>query len=185
MALERLQGRVYRWYIASPLAFADWRDPQLDELNANPTNDPNGLIWNLSCALNVDGSTFDIADSELDDSLTFCQEAGDTSVTSRNAEVVFESERSSVPWVGAAATVPNGFNSANLAFSLLAWRGIEYFAILSIGEEPEDPFADGDELYIARVVTDHGGDEMGTGENIRLSQNFAFRGDVAKLRVEA
>lgn len=185
MALERLQGRVYRWYLASPLAFADWTDPQAAELNANPTNDPNGLIWNLSCALNVDGSSYDIADSELDDSLTFCQEAGDSSITSRNAEIVFESERSDTPWVGAAATEGNGFDTANLAFSLLAWRGIEYFAILAIGEEPEDPFVIDDELYIARVVTDHGSDEMGTGENIRLAQNFAFRGDVAKLRVSA
>ena len=61
MALKRLQrDEVYRFYLASPLAFADWENPTTAELNANPTNDPNGLIFNLSCALDTDTSQFDL-----------------------------------------------------------------------------------------------------------------------------
>lgn len=44
MALKRLQkDEVYRFYLASKLAFEDWENPTTAELNANPTNDPNGL----------------------------------------------------------------------------------------------------------------------------------------------
>ena len=51
MALERLQGLVHRFWFASPLAFEDWTKPTANEMNANPTNNPHGLIWR-----NADGS---------------------------------------------------------------------------------------------------------------------------------
>ena len=48
MALERLQGLVHRFHLAAPNHFADWKNPTLLELNANPTNDPNGTIFTSS-----------------------------------------------------------------------------------------------------------------------------------------
>jgi len=180
MALKRLQrDEVYRFYLASPLAFADWEHPTSAELNANPSNLPDGLIFNLTCALNTDGTQFDLDDPELDDSLTFCQSAGNGEVSSRSATVVFESEMSKVRWDPASSVLPaDGFNVANLAFSLLAYRGIEYYAILSVGEGPDAPFAPGDRIKMAQVSTDWGVPVMGTGENIRLSQTFAKRSNL-------
>lgn len=175
MALTRLQGLVHRFYLASPLAFADWENPTTAELNANPTNDPDGLIFNLTCALNTDGTTFDLGDPDTDDSLTFCQRAGETTDLSQNPEIVFEVERSKTPWL---VNDPATEDVANLAFSLLAWRGVEYMAIMSVGKADDALFAVGDRVKMGRVATDHGIDVSGTGENIRLQQNFANRGDV-------
>lgn len=175
MALERLKGLVHRFYLASPLAFADWTNPTIAELNANPTNDPDGLIWNLTCAMNTDGTTFDLGDPTTDDSLTFCQIAGTSPILEHNPEVVFQTVRSTDPWV---VTDTATENVANLAFSLLAWPDVEYFAIMSIGEEPETPFAAGHRVKLARVATDIGVDVTGSGENVALDQNFLARGDV-------
>src|SRR5699024_8958267 len=99
MANERLFGPATRFYLASPLAFADWQNPTTAELNSNPTNSPNGLIWNVTCALSEDGTTFDLGDSETDDSLSFCQVAGAVNPTSYNAEVVFSAFRATEPWI--------------------------------------------------------------------------------------
>ena len=189
MALKRLaKDEVYRLGLASPLAFDTWEQPTVAEMNAwnsGPVfNDPSGLIWNLSCALNTDGTQFDLDDPDLDDSLTFCQTAGNGEVMTENATVVYEFERSKGRWLNAASTtVPadpaaDGFNTANLALSLMAWRGVEYFAILSVGEAPDAPFTAGDRIKMAYVVTDHGVDEIGTGENTRMTQTFGARGRV-------
>lgn len=177
MALRRLQAdQVYRFYLASPLAFADWENPTVAELNANPTNDPDGLIWNLTCALNVDNSQFDLDDPELDETLTFCQTAGNSEVLSRSASIVYAAEMSKTRWLDASSTLAeDGFNQANLALSLLAWRGIEYFAILSVGESEDTPFAVGDRIKMAEVATDWGVPTFGTGENHKLVQTFASR----------
>lgn len=178
MALRRLtEDNVYRFYLASPLAFDDWTQPTLAEMNSNPTNSPHGLIFNLTCALSTDGTTFDLGEPELDDSLSFCQKAGDTERMAENPEIVFEFFRSRLPWTNAASTAAgSGFNSANLAFSLLAARDVEYFAILSVGEDEDTPFAAGHRIKMARVATDWGVDVMGSGENVRMSNDFANRG---------
>lgn len=173
--LNRTQGQVYRFLLASPLAFADWRNPTAAELNANPDNDPHGLVFHLTCALDTDGTVFNLADPEMDDSTSFCQEATDQEPMSDNVEVTYsifratEEERNDDP---------TKWNTSHLAFTLLAWRGVEYFAIMSVGEAPDEPFAIGDVIKMARVATNHGIDEVGTGENIRLNAEMAFRGSV-------
>lgn len=181
MALARLtRDQVYRLYLASPLAFDDWRNPTAAELNANPTNSPDGLIYNVSCALSVNDSTFETDDPERDDSLTFCQSAaaaGD--VISRGANIVYSFFLAKERWTNAAnPTTANGFNSSTLTQSLLTWRGKEYFAILSVGKDPDAPFEIDDRIKMARVATDNAVLEGGTGENRRLTQNFADRGDL-------
>ncbi len=175
MALQRLQGLVHRFYLAAPNHFEDWQNPTLDELNANPTNDPSGTIFNITCALNTDGTTFDLGDPETDDSTTFCQVAGSQSTTAYNPEIVFEAERSATRWF---TNQPGTLNSANLTFSLLAWRGVEYWAIMSIGRGPDDEFVEGDRVKMARITTDHAVDVSGAGENLRLQQTPAALGDI-------
>lgn len=179
MADTRLKNdRVYRWYLASPLAFADWTQPTAAELNANPTNDPSGLIYNLTCAINVDNSQFDLDDPDTDDSLTFCQVAGNEEVLSRSATVVFNLAQAKERWTDAASTSAPNFNTATLAQSLLTWRGVEYFAILSVGEADNAPFATGDRIKMARVITDNIAPDIATGSNVGLTQTMGFRSDL-------
>lgn len=185
MALERLKAdEVYRFGLAHEWNFADWTNPTVAELNANPTNQPSALIWNLTCALNQDGTQFDLDDPDLDESLTFCQQAGNGEVLVENATVVYEIERSKRRWMNAAVTtVPadplvDGYDTANLALSLLAWRDVEYFAWMSIGKGPEEPFAIGDRISMIRVATDWGIDTIGTGENARMNNALGYRSDV-------
>lgn len=184
MATQRLQGLVHRFWLASPNHFADPTQPTIAEMNANPTNDPSGTIFNLTCALNTDDTTFDLGDPETDDSTTFCQVAGSTSRMAENPEVVYGIERSRERWV---TTDPDTFNTANLAFSLVAWRGVQFIAIMSVGRGPEEPVEEGDRLKMVDVTTDHGIDLFGAGENVRLQQSFAYNGGLVNwnYRVEA
>lgn len=176
MADTRLYDPAVRIYLASPLAFADWKNPTTAELNANPTNDPNGLIWNLTCAIDRADSTFDLDDAETDDSLSFCQVAGTTNPTSLNPNMVYSAFRSKTPWV---VSNPATLNTANLAFSLMAWRGVEYFAIVSVGERYDETFAVGDRIKMARVGSVDPIDTIGSGEMVKITQNWRALGDVA------
>lgn len=177
MALRRLtRDTVYRWYLASPLAFANWRNPTAAELNANPDNDPSGLIFNIACAVNVDGSQFDLDDPELDESLTFCQEAGSSEVLSRSATIVYSLAEAKERWLDGSSTDPeDGFNTATLAKSLLMWRGVEYFAILSVGKDPDAPFAAGDRIKMAEIATDYAAPTVGSGSMTSWVQTTASR----------
>lgn len=183
--LRLSEDDVYRLGVASPLAFANWENgPTVAEMNSNPNNLPSGLIFNLTCALEQDGTQFDLDDPDLDDTLTFCQKAGGGEVVTENASVVFDFDRSKGRWMNAAVTtVPSdttadGYNTSNLALSLLAWRGIEYFAWLSIGKPADAPFVAGDHISLIRVVTDNGVDSHGTGDMARMVQTFGFRSDI-------
>jgi len=181
MSLDRLQDdEVYRFYLAHRSAFADWQAPTTAELNANSTNAPDGLIWNLTCALNTDGTTFDLDDSERDDSLTFCQTSGDSSALSYSATVVYEFEESKDRWDDATSVLAaDGFNTATLAKSLLMWRGIpDLFAIMSVGKANDAVFAVGDRIKMVEVATDWAVPVTDTGANIRWSQTFAKRSDI-------
>lgn len=175
MADLRLYNPAIRYFLASPLAFADWQNPTSSEFNANPNNDPNGLIWDLSCALFQDDTNLTLGDSETDEELSFCQVAGAVTPTTYAPEVQFTAFRSDVPWI---VSDPASFNQANLAHSLLAWRGVEYFAIKSVGEEPGTAFAPGQRVRMVRVATDFKTDSVGPGENAKLTQAFLSRGDI-------
>ena len=156
--------RLYRENIFLGLAFveafADWQAPTAAELNG-------ALVEDLTCALNEDGTTFDLGDSDTDDSLSFCQVAGAVSPTFMNPEVVYEAFRSK------DATDDN---VANTAFGLLAFPDVEYFAILRVGKDSDVAFAVGDRVSLVRVSTDYPVDVAGAGENIRLSNTLLSKG---------
>ena len=180
MALRRLTGdEVYRIGLTSKRNFADWTNPTAAELNSNPTNNPNGTIWDLTCALNVDGSTFDLDDPDFDDSLTFCQTAGNQERMSENATVVFDIVRAAERCPDADSIVSaDGFNPPSLAMSPVAWSGAEYLAVFSIGEKPDTPFAMDQRISMVSVAADWGIDSVDTGSKANMIQNWAFRGDI-------
>lgn len=162
MADTRLYRENITLALAFPEAFADWEAPTAAELNS-------ALVVNITCALNEDGTTFDLGDSDTDDTITFCQSAGSVSPTFYNPEVVYESERS---------LSPTASNTANTAFGLLAFPDIEYFAILRVGKDSDVAFATGDRVSLVRVSTDLPVDVAGSGENVRLSSALLNKGDV-------
>lgn len=180
MALKRLQkDEVYRFYLASKLAFEDWENPTVAELNANPTNNPNGLIWNLSCALDTDTTQFDLDEPDSDDSLTFCQSAGNQEAMEYAATIVYGLQLAKERWTDADSTLAvAGFNTSTLAQSLLTWRGVEYFAILSVGKDVDAAFAVNDRIKMAEVATDYGIVEGGSGEMLKMVQTFAKRSSI-------
>lgn len=163
MADVRLYRENITFWLAHPEAFADWENPTAAEM-AN-TN----LVHNITCALNEDGTSFDLGESETDDSITFCQRAGAQNPTFYNPEIVYEAERS---------LDPLDANVANLAFGLMAFPDIEYFAILRVGKDSDEAVAVGDRLKMARVKSDLPVDVGGSGENIRIQQNWLSAGDV-------
>ena len=176
MANERLFGPKTRIGLASVFHFANWQAPTAAEMNAaNAAPNLTGSIWDLSCALDLDNTTFDLGDSETDDELSFCQWAGMEEPTQLNPEIVYTAFRSTVPY---EVSTPSTLNQANVAFALMAHRGQEYFAWMSDGKEPGESFAIGDRVSLVKVATDFGVDEVGTGENVKLSQTFGFRSDI-------
>lgn len=167
---------VYRWILAHRSAFADPSAPTTTELNAAFDNDPNGVIFNVTCAVDQAGSQFDLDDPELDDSLTFCQVSGNSEVSSRSATVVIAMPMSAQRWDDASSTqAADGFNSSTLLQSLITWPGVEYIAILSVGETPDTQFKVGDRVKMAEVATDYATVDIGNGQNVGLVQNFAKR----------
>lgn len=176
MANERLFGPKTRIGLASIYHFADWKNPTAAEMNeAAGGADLEGSIWDLSCALDLDNTTFDLGDSETDDELSFCQWAGSANPTEFNPEIVYTAFRSTEPYI---VSDPASLNQANAAFALMAHRGQEYFAWMSWGKEPGESFASGDHISLVRVATDFGVDEVGTGSNVKLGQTFGFRSDI-------
>lgn len=166
MANERLYAPSTRFWLAGPNAFANWQAPTTAEFTAGVTA---GIIVELTCALNQDGTEFSKDDSDTDDSLSFCQVAGAESPTFHNATVVYEAFRSKDELDD---------NTATTAFEWLAWPDIEYWAIKSVGEEPGVAVGVGDRLKMARVKTDLPVDVYGSGENIRISNSMLFQGDL-------
>lgn len=180
MALARLTAdEVYRFKLANENAFVNWQAPTAAELNANATNQPNGLIYNLTCAINTDGSTFDLDDPTLDESLTFCQTSGDSSTIARSATVVWSIAQAKERWTDATQfTSGVGFNTSTLAQSLLLWRGTTYYAIMSIGKAGSANFAVGDRVSLVQVTTDWATPDIATGGNINLVQTFAKQSNI-------
>jgi hypothetical protein len=156
MANTRLYRANVTFCLAHPEAFATRTAPTAAELNST-------LVKNITCALNEDGTTFTLGDSDTDDSLTFCDEGNLSTPTFYNPEVVMEAFRD-------ADTSASG--EYNEALGLLAFPDIEYIAIMRLGGLSTDVFATGDRIKMVGVKTDFGIDTVGNGENQRISQSF-------------
>ena len=157
MATTRLYRENITFLLAHPEAFADPTAPTAAELNNTD------LVFNITCALNEDGTEFTLGDSDTDASITFCDKAGVTTPTFYNPTVVFEAFRD------ADTTASGVFNQA---FDLLAFPDVEYIAVLRIGQRSDTEFAAGDRVKMVGVKTDYGTDVVGNGENVRINQAF-------------
>jgi hypothetical protein len=165
MANVRLYRENVTFLLAHPEAFADPTAPTAAELNDwyNASTNADGLVHNITCALNEDGTTFTLGDSDTDDSISFCDKSMVSTPTFFNPEVVFESFRD------ADTSATGEFNEA---FDLLAFPDIEYYAILRVGNRSDAQFAVGDRIKMVGVKTDFGIDVAASGETTRLNQSF-------------
>lgn len=163
MSDARLFRESVDWFIAFPEAFANFDAPTVAEL------DNTDLVRRITCAAAEDDTNFDLADSDTDDSLSFCQRAGDTTLTFVNAEASVTIYRSSDP---------TDSNQANEAFGLLAFPGITVYLIKRIGEEPGTAWATGQRIYVGKFETDYPQDVADAGDTVRLTQSLLFQGDV-------
>ena len=167
MANTRMYRANVTLCLARPEAFADRTAPTAAELNG-------ALVYNITCALNEDGTSFTPGDSDTDDSVTFCDEGNVSSPTFYNPEVVFESFRD-------ADTAATG--EFNEALDLMAFPDIEYIAIMRVGGISTDAFAATNRIKMVGVKTDWGIDVLASGENVRLSQSF-FANDFVNWNYE-
>jgi hypothetical protein len=161
MANERLYRENVLFALAEPEAFADRNAPTAAELN------DADLVYNLTCALWEDETEFTLGDPDTDDGLTFCSKAGFSSPTFDNPTVVFSALRD------ADRTASGVFNGA---LERLAYPDREYVAILRVGKDSDVAFAATDIVRMVAVSTDYGVDQLASGENARITQNFLNRG---------
>ena len=165
MANVRLYRENVTFLLAHPEAFADPTAPTAAELNDwyDASTNADGLVHNITCALNEDGTTFTLGDSDTDDSLTFCERGNVSTPTFFNPEVVFEAFRDAdVDAVG----------EYNQAFDLMSFPDVPLIAILRVGQRSDTPFAAGHRVKMVGVRTDWGIDIGASGENMRISQTF-------------
>lgn len=159
-----MADRLYRESItlglAAPEAFANPAEPTSAEFNAGVAA---GLIWNITCALDEDGTEFTLGDPDTDDSLSFCDAAGNQTATFQNPSVTFQAFRD-------ADRTPSG--EYNLAQALLAFPDVPYLAFLRVGPNSDVAFSAGDRVSLVGVKTDLPVSVEESGTNARLSNTL-------------
>jgi hypothetical protein len=138
-------------------AFANPSAPTAAELN-NAT-----YVKDITCALWEDGTEFTLGDSDSDDGLTFCSNAGDTTLTTKNPTVTYKALRDKDRVAGGVY---------NLAFDHLAFPDIDFYAIERLGKANTTAFAIGDQVRIVQVKTDNPADDASVDNSIFIVQNF-------------
>jgi hypothetical protein len=157
MALDRLFRQNVWLGVAYPEAFANMLAPTAAELN-NTT-----LVKDLTCALWEDSTEFTLGDPDLDEGLTFCSSAGDKTAISKNPSVTFAALRDK-------DRVASGLFGT--AFDHMAFADIPLVAIKRIGKPNTTLFAINDYVSLVRVKSDKPVDELASGANALLIQNF-------------
>lgn len=140
-------------------AFSTYTAPTAAELN-NAT-----YVKDLTCALWEASTVFTLDASATDNGLTFCSNAGDTTLTTKNATVIYQALRDKDR---VAAGV------FNLAFDHLAFADIDYYAIQRLGKPNTTAFAVGDIVRIVQVRTDNPQDILGVDNSAYIQQNFTL-----------
>ena len=167
MANTKLYRKSVTFLLAQKEAIADPNAPKSSELNtavdtlAEIGNDT--LVYNITCALVEDGTTFELGDPDTDETLTFCDEANYSEPTIDNPSVVFEFLEDADP------TATGQFN---LARALLSFPGLTYYVILRVGPDSNEAFAPNQVVNIVRVQTDYAVEVKDSGSPVRLTQNF-------------
>jgi hypothetical protein len=141
MTNDRLYRPNILYALAEIEAFANPSAPTTTELNAT-----NGLIFNVTCALDEGNCEFTLGVSEADSSFTYCSVGGQTAPTLYNPLVRFTAI------LDKDRTATGVFNGTR---DRLAFHDENYFAIERVGKASNAPFAVGDRVSLIQVKTDN------------------------------
>lgn len=172
MPYARLTRPNQTWAIALDSAFANFAAPTLTELNERR------FVHFISCALTEDGTSMVMADSETDDTLTFCSKGNEVTPTQYNVTA-------QLTWLKDANTGGSGStvdltSLYNKATALLGAPDIPFWLISRTGPNASQDinFAAGHRIKMARFLTDYPVDVLENNTPVRGSNTPVFQGDV-------
>ena len=163
----QLRRTSVSWYIAMPEAFADFRLPTTTEMAVTD------LVFDITCAVAEDGTTFNLSDSDTDDTYSFCDESGVSRPTFYNPECTLALFRDA----DRAAT-----GVFNKALQWFMFPDIPYYIIKRVGEQDNTPgtaVAVGDRLKIQNIKTDLPQDTLASGDPAYLTVEGLQQGRVS------
>jgi hypothetical protein len=162
-----MPDRIYRQNIRIDVAyaegFANFATPTSTELNSAT------YVKNITCALDEDATEFTLGDPDTDDSLSFCDAAGNQTATFKNPSVVltaFRDEDRSASGVFA------------LALDHLAFPDAPLIAILRVGYNSNVAYATGQRINMVGAKTDLPVSVEESGTNARIQNTLLPDGNV-------
>lgn len=157
--------------LAYPEAFADATAPTSTELNnffAYGTGE-NGMVFDISCAIVDDGYTFNLTESETDDTRTICQIGQVQNPTFQTYEVSLDCLRDK-------SVTDNGV--FNLAWDQLKGVDRPYWVISRTGVAQAEPFAAGQDIKMLGVTTDNPVEIVEDNSLVKFGARFKNTGEL-------
>jgi hypothetical protein len=158
MSNDRLYRPNIYYALAELESFANPSAPTTTELNST-----NGLIFNITCALDEGNTDFNLGVSDVDSSFTFCSVGASSTPTLYNPTVKFTA------LLDKDRTAVGVFNGAR---DRMAYHDENYFAIERVGKASDQPFAVGDRVSLIKVKTDNPVWIVGSKANASIQQSF-------------
>lgn len=171
---QDLRRNSVTWKFIDPEAFANPAAPTLTELNVANER----LVFDVTCALDEENTSMTIGSSELDESLTYCDEAGTSRPQQINPELALAIRRD---------TDRNANGVFNKALNWLKHVDANFYVLLRVGDQDSGPrngvvaapFTVTDDIRLMRISLDYPVDTLASGANAMLSQNPLPAGFVA------
>lgn len=159
-----LRRNSVTWKFIDLAGLANPAAPTLAELNSTNVR----LVFDPTCALDEENTTFTVGSSELDETLTFCDSAGVSRPTQVNPEVALAIRRDKDR---------NANGVFNMALNWLKHVGTEFYILERVGDQDTGPrngvaaapFTTADHVRIMRVSIDYPVDTLAQGSNALLS----------------
>ena len=172
MSSSRLTRPNQTWAVAYASAFEDPSAPTTEELN------DKRFVHRISCFLTEDGTNLVLADSEQDNTLTFCSIGNESTPTDYNvtAQLTWLKDANTG---GSDSTVDltSGFNHVT---ALLDFPDVPYWIISRTGPDgtQDADFEVGHKIKMALFLTDYPTDVLENKAPARGSNTPVFQGDV-------
>lgn len=159
----QLRRTSVSFLIALPEAFANRAAPTAAELNG-------ALVFDVTCAIDEEGTTFQLSDSDTDDRYSYCTESGLDTPTNYNPEVELAFYRD------ADRTATGAFADT---FNLLRSPDIPLYIIKRVGDQDNAPgvaVAINDRISMQYIKTDFGVDTLGVDDPAMMTQGGLQQG---------
>lgn len=170
MATKLLRSNI-TVLLAYPEAFANPAEPTPAELNDQfvYTSNEDAMVFNISCAIQDDGYTFNLNDSDTDDTRSICDVGQVQNPTFKTYEVSFDMFRDADE---------DAEGVYNLGWNLTKGLDRPFWAVVRVGKPNNAAFAAGDQIRMLGVVTDNGIDLVEDNTLIGWGARFKPDGQV-------